>query len=298
MWKESPISSLLRSAHVMVGEAALRTDHRSDVLLTHAAVIGCALNHHQRAHVIDGLRRTALRFVDTFGELERILTAPVNCDALILVPEDRTGRTALPTVERVAREWPGIALVMLCSSRAATGTSLRHLVIAGAHQLVFEGMHDTAAIIAAAVEHARAEGAADLVFRDMALLVPPALHSIVMAVLGRPDVLTTVQELSIFLGVHRRTLLNRCTKERFLQPAELITWCRLAVVSHFLERTGATVESLALKFGFPSHTALRNLIKRYTGMRATEIRSHGGLALTLAAMRARVGPHAGQFPAV
>lgn len=67
-----------------------------------------------------------------------------------------------------------------------------------------------------------------------------------------------------------------------------MVWCRLAMVAHMLERTGATVESIALTLNFPSHTSLRNQIKRKTGRTATAIRREGGLDVVVEAMRRQI----------
>jgi transcriptional regulator GlxA family with amidase domain len=107
-------------------------------------------------------------------------------------------------------------------------------------------------------------------------------------VLARPDSLTSVESVAAALGVHRKTLVNRCAQSRCLQPAELIMWCRLALVGHFLERTGSTIEAIGLMLGFPSHTALRNVMKRYTDMRATEVRERGGLDTVVSALERRI----------
>jgi methylphosphotriester-DNA--protein-cysteine methyltransferase len=75
-------------------------------------------------------------------------------------------------------------------------------------------------------------------------------------------------------------------------PSELLVWCRLLLVSHLLATTVRTVESVAMELEFPSDTALRNTIKRYTGMRASEVRERGGLVCMLQAFRDRLA----QFP--
>jgi methylphosphotriester-DNA--protein-cysteine methyltransferase len=76
----------------------------------------------------------------------------------------------------------------------------------------------------------------------------------------------------------------------------VILWCRLAIVGHMLERTGSTVESIGLALGFPSHTALRNQVKRYTGRTATAIRQEGGLAAVLAAWRRKLASRGVRLP--
>jgi len=271
----------------MSSEPALR--HVTAARTADVVVVACGLARHQRSYVIDGLRLYAdCRFIDSFDDLDRALPALTRCDALILAPQDQRGRDARGTVERVTRDWPGTAVVIFCPATMGSAPSLRALILAGAHQIVFEGVHPTAVHLAQAVEDARRECAAETVFVRMQPLVPPGLHSMVNAVLGRPNTLTSVADVAAAMGVHRKTLVNRCARSGFLQPAELITWCRLAMVGHMLERTGSTVESIGLTLGFPSHTALRNLIKRYTGRRATDIRREGGLALVLSALSRRV----------
>ncbi|MEX2154931.1 MAG: helix-turn-helix domain-containing protein [Gemmatimonadaceae bacterium] len=258
-------------------------------------VVACGLSGHQRAYVVDGLRRYAdCQFIDSFDDLDRMLSTLTRCDALVLAPQDQRGRDALGTVERVARDWPGTAVVIFCPARTDPAPSIRQLILAGAHEIVFEGVHPTAAKLAQAVENARRECAAETVFLRLQPLIPAQLHSMVHAVVARPDILTSVAELGAALGVHRKTLVNRCTRSDFLQPAELIMWCRLAMVGHMLERTGSTVESIALTLGFASHTALRNLVKRYTGRRATDIRREGGLALVLFALGRRIEARRGR----
>jgi len=251
--------------------------------------VACGLARHQRAYLLDGLRHSAeCQFIDTFDELDRLLPTLTRCDALVLAPQDHRGRDALDTVERVARDWPAAGVVMLFPPRAEAASSIRSLVLAGAHALVFDGVHDTATSLAQAVENARREVAAQVVFRRLQPLIPSALHSMAHAVVSRPEALTSVALVAVALGVHRKTLVNRCARCRSLQPAAFILWCRLAMVGYLLERTGCTVESIAMTLGFPSHTALRNMIKRYTGRIATDIRREGGLGAVLTAFGARM----------
>lgn len=254
-----------------------------------ASVLACGLSRHQRAYASDGLgRRATLRFIDSFDELERLLPTLTRCDAIVVGPTDCNGRDALAVVERLTREWPGTAIVIFCPSSMETPPAIRSLVLAGAHQIVFEGVHDTASAVALAVQNARRDSAAESVFAGLHALVPAPLHGVVNAVLARPESLTSVESVAVAVGLHRKTLVNRCAQQRFLQPAELIMWCRLALVGYYLGHTGSTVESIGLTLGFPSHTSLRNVMKRYTGLRATDVRAQDGLETVLASMARRV----------
>jgi AraC-like DNA-binding protein len=274
-----------RGGIVMGGASPSR--HVAPLADTYPAVIAvCGLTRHLRQYVDDGLRRSAqLRYVDTFDDLDALLPSLTRCDAVILAPVDARARTAVPTVQRLVAHWPLTAIVILFPAGFEDAPSPRALVAAGAHGLVFEGVHPTATRLAIAVETARRDLAAESVLARLASLIPPALHAMVQQILLRGEAVASVDALANALGVHRKTLFNRCERAGFLQPAELIMWCRLAMVAHRLETTGATVESIANDLGFPSHTTLRNRLKSYTGRTATEIRESGGLGFVLEAMR-------------
>ena len=265
----------------MAGERALQAGQSRAPELR---VVGCALARQQQAFVVDGLKhRAACRFVADGEALLRELAAGDACDVVMMGPREADGRSTLPLVEGLARDWSGVAVVMFFPPRSAPDFSPRLFLLAGAHQLVHEGVNDTALSVAQAVDNARRECSADAVFRAIRALVPVALHPWAHAVVSSPHRVTSVTALAADQGVHRKTLVNRCARVGFLPPAELIAWCRLCVVGHLLERTGATVEAIALNLEYPSHTALRNRLKRNTGMTATEVRQSGGLGAVVQA---------------
>src|SRR5262249_34089790 len=119
-------------------------------------------------------------------------------------------------------------------------------------------------------------------------VVPPQLHRLVEAILAHPDRVTTIPALASELGVHRKTLFNWCERAAFLPPAELLAWARLALVAHHLESTGCTVETIALEPSYPSDTTLRNTTEGYTGVRASEIGSGGGVGRVIESLRRRL----------
>ena len=194
----------------MSGEATLIRVERGPLVLP-TTVVACGLTRHQRAYVVDGLRhRASCRRVDTLAELEELLRRGCDLDALVVAPEDGSGRSAVPVVERVAREWPDVAIVVFCPARADHATSLEALMLAGAHQVVFEGIHDTASALATAVDLSRREVAADAVYRRMAPLLPEVIQPMAQVILGRASALVSVEALANQMGVHRKTLVNRC----------------------------------------------------------------------------------------
>lgn len=251
-------------------------------------VVTAGLSRHQHAYLSDGLRKRAeIHSYDSFTDVEKLVSALEPFDVVVLAPVDRQGRDAVRTVELLVGAWPGAAIVIFCPSSAGNAPPLRSLVLAGAHQIVFEGVANTAATLATAIETARRESAAEQVLARLQPLVPPALHSLIHAVLANPA-MTSVNAIAAQLGVHRKTLVNRSQRESFISPAELIAWTRLAMVGYQLEKSGMTIEAIAHQLEFPSHTSLRNLIKRYTGCTASQIREGAGLGAVIAALQARL----------
>jgi len=57
------------------------------------------------------------------------------------------------------------------------------------------------------------------------------------------------------------------------------------MAARLLEDPGRTIEQVALKLDFASGTALRNMFKRYTGLRTTEVRENGGARCLLHAFK-------------
>jgi AraC-like DNA-binding protein len=267
----------------------LRGPHAAEIL---GSVVACGLDQQQRVRVTDAFRsRALLRFIDVVDDLTTALRATLaDVDIVILPAVDRDGHAG--TVERVVRalalDRPRVAIVAYCPPGAGYSTQVRALATAGVHQFVFAGIDDYGATFRDVLATARRDCAASWVLRQLSAIVPPQLHRFVEAILAHPDRVTTVPALASELGVHRKTLFNWCERAAFLPPAELLAWTRLALVGYQLESTGCTVETIALELSYPSDTTLRNTIKRYTGLRASEIRADGGVARVLESFRRRV----------
>jgi hypothetical protein len=65
-------------------------------------------------------------------------------------------------------------------------------------------------------------------------------------------------------------------------------------VAALLELTNRTLESIASELDYGSATALRNQVKRYTGLTATTIRSKGLVAVA-SLFRGRIAQHRAGF---
>jgi AraC-like DNA-binding protein len=255
-------------------------------------VVACGLDQQQRARVLDAFRaRVDLRFVDSVAEITTLLRSTVDdIDVIVLPAVDRLGSAG--SIERVVRaiavERPRVAIVAYCAPGARYSSDIRALTAAGVHEFVFAGIDDQGTTFRTILAKARRGCAADWVMQQMRSIIPPRLHRLVEAILTHPDRVISIPTLAAELGVHRKTLFNWCERAAFLPPAELLAWARLALVAYHLESTGCTVETIAIELSYPSDTALRNTIKRYTGLRASEIRRSGGVACVLSALSRRL----------
>jgi AraC-like DNA-binding protein len=244
----------------------------------------------QRAQIADALcHRAELEFAPSMTALvDRLKRSVREVDSVIVPARDADGGSIERYIREIAAERPNTAIVVYCRAGSQYSSDIRALTSAGTHQFVFAGIDDTGSAFTDVLQSARRYCAADSVMRQLAPIIPASLHPIVEAALANPAELTTIGRLANARGVHRKTLFNCCERARFLTPGELLTWCRLALVGHYLDTTGCTLERIALEMSFASDTALRNAIKRYTRMRATDLRLRGGVACIVDALRERI----------
>jgi AraC-like DNA-binding protein len=233
--------------------------------------------------------RARLGYLDTFDELSRWLRSAIEqVDIVVVPPRDAQGQDAARVVCEIVSARPRLAIVAYCQAGSQFSTDIRALATAGVHQFVFAGIDDSGVAFRAVLEAASRQCAAEWVMAQLAPVVPSALHPMMEVALSRPDQIVNLSSMADALGVHRKTLFNRCERAGFLAPAEVLLWVRLALVAYLLESTGCSVKTIALDLSFPSHTALRNAIKRYLGIRATELRSCGGVQHVVDALRQRL----------
>lgn len=277
----------------MAGEATLRSVTAVEKGLN---VLACETLPHRRARLAEALRgRGRIQFVESLAQvIHQLRVSTETVDVVVLPSTDEDGAEAVRTICHIVAERPHVAVVAYCRAGSQYSTDIRALVAAGVHQFIFAGIDDTGIALRAVLDAARRQCAAEWVMNSLAPIVPASLHPMIDMALARPHAITTIPELARGLGVHRKTLFNRCERAAFLTPAELLTWVRLCLVAHLLATTGCTVETIAIELAFASDTALRNAMKRYTGYRPSEIRSNGGLRCVLEALVTRIRQSSGR----
>ena len=225
-------------------------------------------------------------FVGTAGELLAYLVqAPVLPAALIVEPRDCDGRSTAPIVRQLVTAHPALPIIGYCHAGYEHSRDILELGVAGAHELIFHGIDDSGVALRGVLASAGQACAAAQVLSAIAPDVPATLFPMFEFCLSYPERATSVQAVAQVLGVHRKTLVNYCAQASLPPPGAVLAWCRLLLVGHFLETPGRTVEGIALRVEFASATALRNMLRRYTGLRPQQVRERGGLRCVVAAFR-------------
>ncbi len=253
-------------------------------------VIGYVASQKERARITGALRGWALvLWVSSLGDLPDVVRdSDAPPAAAIVAPRDALGNDGATVVRQLAVLAPDMPLIAHCHTGVKQAAGIRHMAEAGVHEFLFVGVDDTGIGVRSVIASAQRICAADRVVRVMRPLLSERLGQIAAACLQHPVQARTVSGLADLLGIHRRTLLNQCARHGGPTPAELIGWCRLMLAAHLLASTGQTVEWVALELEYPSATALRNAMKRYTGLRAGEVTRHGGLSRVVRGFRRRL----------
>jgi AraC-like DNA-binding protein len=226
----------------------------------------------ERLRIATAVRgHAAVRFVGTTGELVAHLA------------DSRTLPTGI--VRELAAAHPALPIVGYCHAGYEHSRDILELGVAGAHELLFHGIDDSGVALRGILTSASQACAATQVMRAISSDVPAALLPLFEFCLAYPERATSVQAVAHVLGVHRKTLVNYCAQASLPPPGAILAWCRLLLVGHFLETPGRTVEGIALRVEFASATALRNMLRRYTGLRPQQVRERGGLRCIVAAFR-------------
>ncbi len=253
-------------------------------------IVTCVAEAQVCARLRDSVRdRGVVRTVRTLDDVAQILYSSHEAvDVVVLPARDVALRDSAGFVRDVSKSFPDVALVAYCGLGSQYSSDIRNLAIAGVHHFFFGGEQDRTTLRSVLLS-ARQECASDRVLVALTGVLNDVLLPLARACLARPTEVRSVHDLVDALGLHRKTLYNYCRQGGFSGPAELMAWVRLALFAHLMTRSGRTIESIANELEFASPTALRNMVKRYTGRTAGEIRVTGGMACVIASLNLRLG---------
>lgn len=227
--------------------------------------------------------------VDTVHEVLALVTTHAQRPRVVLVePSDRDGRYTAPTVRRLVVHHPDVPVVAYVRPSAAQANAIRDLAVAGAHELLFEGLADSGHALRGVLQSARQGCASAYLLSQVRDAVPALVLPFVELCLRHPERTPQVTAAARVLGVHRKTLASHCRSAGTPPPQELLSWCRVLLATHLLSAGGMTVDATIAQLELPSAGALRNLMRRYAGMSPTAVRERGAYARVVGAFRGAV----------
>lgn len=228
------------------------------------------------ARLSEALRNEAsVRYCERLTEVVAMVEAAL-AGLVVVDHRDFDGSPTLPAVRRLRTDYPSVPIVMYLPMSAVVSGAVLEYAKAGVSQLIFQGVDDLKASLRSAVEAALDQMSAAALRSDLDPLIPPTIVPFLRYCLEHARRNITVEEVAAAMGVHRKTLVDRLKAARLPSPRAMIGWCRLLMAARLLDDPGRTIEQVALKLDFPSGAALRNMFKRYTGLRTTEVRQNGG----------------------
>jgi AraC-like DNA-binding protein len=199
----------------------------------------------------------------------------------LVAPYDRDGRSTVELVAEVRRDFPNVFVVAYGEVGRTSSAALVALIRAGAHDLLQYPSDDSRVAVETLLRTAHRTNVAAQVYDAVAVAVPPIARPLIQLYLRGAEGPVPVAEAAVQLGVNRKTLRNRMDAAGLPAPADLRAWCRLFLAAKLLDDLGRTVESVAHELDFSSGSALRNLLRRRTGLAPYELRAVGGVAYLL-----------------
>jgi AraC-like DNA-binding protein len=206
-------------------------------------------------------------------------------DVAVVDLRDPAGESTLPAVRRIREEFPSVPVVLYCAISPWVSRDMLEFARAGVNDLVLRDVDDVKVTLRASLTSAADHCSARAIAAELDPLVPANIAAMIRFCLENGRRALTVEDVAAALNVHRKTLVGRLNAAGLPTPSAIIAWCRLLVSARLLEDPGRSVEQVALMLDFPSGTSMRNMVKRYTGLRAGELRENGGLRCVLHAFK-------------
>jgi AraC-like DNA-binding protein len=236
-----------------------------------------------RARVRRALSGRDVRFVECASEILE-LAALGGARAVLVCARDHDGLATAPFVRRLREGFPSTVIVGYCES--GHSDDIPSLVRAGVDDLVFRGTDDVRLVLPDVLARAEQHTVAEIVLAELRGTVAAIAYGTLAYLLEHAGDPPTVTSAAGALGLDRKTLVNRMTKAQLPPPSLLVAWARLLAAARLLEDAGRSVEQVAHLLNYGSANALRNMLKRHTGLRPIEVRESGGFRCVLELFKA------------
>ena len=258
-------------------------------------VLGLVSGAEARARLGSAVRgRGTLWFCRRVAEL----VAKVECDgpaALVVEPWDVDGIATAPTVSRLRRERPSMAVIACCHLVPEAAREVLRLGRAGVDDVILLGHDDVWAKLRPLLSRGGGnEERIAAALGELAPFLPAAALPVVACCLRHAHEPFSVEQLAREQRVCRRMLGYRLAAIGLPPPGALISYCRLIMTALSWQEFGGSVELVASAAGYGSAAALRRVLRRYTGQPVSAIRERGSSAVSGALVRLLAAHNVGQ----
>lgn len=290
-WRESPVTYVDR-APARARPAILVVSGSFAVVTRLHRVLGAAFELLPRATVDEAaaeLSRQAVAALVVEAEDARgVPTAALAMRAQaprVAAPGDPAHGPRVQEAPSPARAGGIPVIAVVRRSAGWTAATLALLETRPATVVVAEDLDVTSVLRAVSARVGRAAFVED-VWPEVSRVVPAGLLPLARLALERGGAPLTVPAAARALGLHRKTLWSHCRRHGVESVQMLLMWCRVIAAAHALRTSVRSVDAIAQELEFASPTALRNVLRRYLGVTATELRLQGGEALACRAFAA------------
>jgi AraC-like DNA-binding protein len=214
-------------------------------------------------------------FCNTVPEL---ISAVVDGAATAVVTEwrDAVGCTLEDAVRSLHADFPTVPILVYAPLTPQGARDMLEAARAGATEVLIANFDDVGITLAKRLASAQAVVLAGRIMAQIAELVPASVAVLIDYFLRHGSTAPSVATAAHALGLHRKTLALYCARAQLPSPSALACWARLILAAQRLEDPGRTTERAAREVGFPSGSAFRNMLTRYTGLSPSEVRERGG----------------------
>jgi AraC-like DNA-binding protein len=246
-----------------------------------AHVAALLLRKPERAHLERSLKsRATIAFCDRVDSLVQLAEAgPLS--AVVTELRDIDGEVTGHTIAQIRERFPSLPIVVFVSLEASDVHELAHVPDLRATAVVIRAYDDLAAEVLAAIRTVPEHPAEVKILETVHRHAPRGLVNLFDFLAHAAVRPITVEQASKGVRVPRRTLGDQLKRANLPPMERLIGWMRLLHAAWKMDGHGRTVDSVANELQFKSGSALRHMVKRYTGRTPSEIWSLGGFSYLL-----------------
>lgn len=275
-----------------MGSPLLESSRTNQTRASERVVAALVRDRRDLARLQEALRPSAAAplagVLHTFDRIDRLEAAlqRTHYDVLVIEPTDADGQKTEETIRGIRERFPRLSVLGHVVMKPGISASVLSFARAGVHELIVAGIDDSATVLRLALQRASQRCLAEEVYAEVSRSLPREAATLVRYCIEHASESPTITDIARALGVHRRTLVNRMQSAMLPPPSELWAWSRVLLAARYLEVPGRSVEWVALTVGYPSANALRNALKKYTGLVPSELREDDGFARAMLAFRA------------